>query len=227
MIEIEAKELSRLVKNLLLYTNLKAVRLREIFFVVLQDRLTGYACDDYIAISDSILLGSAERREFAMKVEELEKIDLWLKEGKKTVHKEIVKISFFNTYLKLKSEDGDIQKFEFCEPDYDSWDHVFSLLNEENEIVTTTHFALRSDRFAKASQLVAEKDTPLIFRSVDLQGHYLLQFKKGSTLKGVTIPIKQEYIEEEFLWEEQKRDRTSTEVSLSLTNTDSVQSNTD
>lgn len=226
MVELEAKELSVLVKNLLLYTNLKAVRLREIFFVVLDGKLHGYACDDYIALTDSVPMVGEEVREFAMTVEELEKIDLWLKEGRKAVHKETVKISFFNTYLKLRSEDGDIQKFDFVKPNHEAWDLVFELLSDDNPLRPIDYFAVRGDRFAKMSQLVAEKDTPLIFRGVDVNGHLLLQFKKGSTLSGVSIPIKQEFIQEEFLWKDQISSE-STDQSPNLTNTDSVQSNTD
>ncbi len=199
MFEVNSKDLANFFDNLLLYTNLKAVRLRHIFFSLSQEILYGYACDDYIALQDKIHLPDAEDKDFALSVENLSEARAMLT-GKVAGKGTVVKLSFFNTYMKMKTDDGEVKKFEFFDPDMDSWNHVFGLLDEKNPTVSMDLYAVRPDRFVKLAQLKAEKEAPVIFRGVEYQGHFILQFRKGSSISGVYVPVREEYIQEEFLW---------------------------
>ena len=206
MVKVVAGELDRLVQNVLLYTNKKAIRLREVFFVPMVEHLHAYACDDHIAVGDSIEWddGPKDRQGFALTIDEAERLGEWIKKDKKVIHKTEIKIQFFNTYMKLSTDD-EVDKFEYVEAAYEAWDLVFQTLDEENqEEMPIGHFAVRPDRWAKMARLKADKEAPIVFRGIDINGHLLLQFKKGLSLIGVAMPIDMSYVQEEFLWSNQQ-----------------------
>ncbi|MET0466970.1 MAG: hypothetical protein ABW007_27675 [Chitinophagaceae bacterium] len=200
MIEVLAPDINRVVENALLYTNKKAIRLQEVFFVVNDGKFQVFACDDYIAVGDWFEIDSKDSKEFALSVEDAEKFLAFIKKDKKVVHKSTIKVQFYSTYVKLTSDD-EAEKFEYTEPSYDAWDLVFQMLAEEDQdLKPVLEFAVRPDRWAKMAQLKADKEAPLVFRGIDINGFLLLQFKKGLSLIGAAMPIDMSYVQEEFLW---------------------------
>lgn len=222
MLEVLAPDLDRVIQNALLYTNKKALRLREVLVEVAEGKLSVFACDDYIAVVDVLEIpDQSVNKSFSLGVDVVEELGEWIKKDKKVVHKSKLKLSFFNTYVKIKDEENEIRKSEYLEP-ADEWDLVKELLDLTAPGMMIPDFAVRPDRFAKIARLKADKEAPLMFRGIDINGHLVLQFKKGRSLVGAAMPIRQEYIDEEFLWNNEH-----TEASLSSTSTESAQSYTD
>lgn len=200
--KIEAKELNKLLENVLLFTNKKAVGLQEVFFVAIGDTLSAYSCDDYISLTDSAtaLEPEAHSKEFALSVEEAERLLEWVKKDKKVVHKNDIRIRFYNTYIKVDSE-GDTEKFTFVkEPLYDRWDLVFQLLDDTQDLVPFYQFAVRPERLVRMGQIKADKEAPIHMRGFDINGHLLVQFRKGKTVIGAIRPVDTSLVSEEFLW---------------------------
>lgn len=232
MIEVLAGDLDRVVQNVLLYTNKKAIRLREILITVGNVRLQMFSCDDYIAVADHLDIESPALgeigKEFALDIETAEKFGDWIKKDLKVVHKEKIKITFFNTYFKCRTEDGEVEKFEYSEPAWDGWNVVLGLLDTYDiQPKLILDFAVRPDRFAKLARLKADKEAPLMFRGIDINSHLVLQFKKGHTLVGASMPIDQSYIKEEFLWNQTEDPNEDTDLYPSSTNTESAENSTD
>jgi hypothetical protein len=201
-VKIEAKELNKLLENVLLFTNKKAVGLQEVFFAPVGDTLSAYSCDDYISLGDSVkvLETDPKAREFVLSIEDAESLLAWVKKDKKVVHKNDIQIRFYNTYLKVDSE-GDMEKFTFVkEPAFERWDLVFQLLDEDQVLVPFSDFAVRPERLVRMGQIKAEKEAPIHLRGFDINGHLLVQFKKGKTVVGAIRPVDTSYVSEEFLW---------------------------
>lgn len=200
-VELSIVDFDRVVQNLLLYTDKKAIRLREVFFMVEGNTLYGFACDDYVAVSDTLVFeGEPVKKEFTMSIEDLELLGEWIKKDKKVVHKQKAKLTFFNTYIKTKDEEGNVEKFKISHDNQDAWDLVFDMLDIEQELQMILDVTLRPERVAKLARLKADKEAPLAFRGIDFRGSLLLQFKKGYTILGVLMPVKNEFVIEEFLW---------------------------
>lgn len=200
--KVAAKDINAVLENVLLFTNKKAVGVQEVFFSVTGESLSAYSCDDYISLTDSLKAeeGEAQGREFALSVEETERLLEWVKKDKKVVHKNDIRIRFYNTYIKVDSE-GDMEKFTFVkEPAYDRWDLIFQLLDDDQELVPFSDFAVRPERLVRMGQIKAEKEAPIHLRGFDINGHLLVQFKKGKTVVGAIRPVDTSLVSEEFLW---------------------------
>ena len=204
MVKIVAGDLDRLVQNTLLYTNANAIRLREVLFVPMVDHFYAYSCDDHIAIKEEITWegGPKDNKGFSLSLDEANRFGDWIKKDKKVVHKTDITLRFYNTYLKASTDD-ETEKFEYTEPAWDAWDLVLRMLSEDDqEEIPIPQFAVRPDRWAKMARLKADKEAPIVFRGIDINGHLLLQFKKGLSLIGVAMPIDMSYVQEEFLWQD-------------------------
>ena len=200
LLKVVAGDLDRLIQNVLLYTNSKAVRLREVFFTLGSEKMYAFSCDDYIAVGDWIEVESTEVKEFSLSLQDLERLAEWIKKDKKVIHKTEIELKFYNTYFKASADD-DIEKFQYMdETNYDAWDIVFDMLSEDQPVRIIEEFAVRPDRFAKIARLKADKEAPVVFRGIDINGHLLVQFKKGLSLVGVAMPIDVERVQEEFRW---------------------------
>lgn len=200
--KIEAKELNKLLENVLLFTNKKAVGLQEVFFTLVGDTLSAYSCDDYISLGDSVKVVETDSKgkEFVLSIEDAEKLLTWVKKDKKVVHKNDIQIRFYNTYLKADSE-GDTEKFIFVkEPAFDKWNLVFQLLDEDQSLAPFYDFAVRPERLVRMGQIKAEKEAPIHMRGFDINGHLLVQFRKGKTVVGAIRPVDTSHVSEEFLW---------------------------
>lgn len=223
-VELSIVDFDRVVQNLLLYTDKKAIRLREVFFMVEGNTIYGFACDDYVAVSDTLKFeGDPVKKEFSMTIETLELLGEWIKKDKKVVHKQKAKVTFFNTYIKTKDEEGNIEKFKISTDNLDQWDLVFDMLDIDQELQMILDVTLRPERVAKLARLKADKEAPLAFRGIDFRGRLLLQFKKGYTIIGVLMPVQNEFVIEEFLWNPVNH----TEVLASLISSDSAENPTD
>jgi hypothetical protein len=204
--KIPAKDLDRVIQNVLEYADPKAVRLNEVLFVLGGDTLSCFSCDDYIAVTDS-LEAELDSYEFALTIEDVEALGDWIKKDKKVVHKyDIIlrpKMTGFIFECSETSPDEDTSDnifLSYQKPKWESWDMVMDLLNEENDVVPFHDFAIRPERLVKLNKLKADKEAPIHIRGVDINYHLILQFRKGSTLRGAIMPVDKSYVQEEFLW---------------------------
>lgn len=202
--KVTAPDLDRVVQNALLYADKKAIRLNEVFFYTNADGLGVYSCDDYIALGDSLSadLGNSE---FALSIEDTEKLGEWIKKDKKVVHKYDIILRYKMTGIifecdETSTEDSDNIFFSYRAPLQDTWNMVFQLLSEENEERTVSGFAVRPERLAKLARIKADKEAPIDMRGVDVNGHLIIQFRKGDTAVGAIMPVRRDRVKEEFLW---------------------------
>lgn len=198
--KIPAPDLDRLVQNVLLYSDKKAIRLQEVFFVFGGETLSAYACDDYIAVGDSIPLEEYYQiPEMAFTVADTEKLGEWIKKDKKVVHKTDIEVKRKMTGFLFDADDDSIFINDIA-PNFEAWDLVFDLLSEENRPMMILDYAVRPERLVKLARLKSDKEAPLHFRGVDINGHLIVQFKKGATCVGAIMPVDKSYVKEEFLW---------------------------
>lgn len=203
--KVAAADLDRVVQNVLLFADKKAVRLNEVFFYTNPDGLGVYSCDDYIALGDTLSADLANR-EFALSIEDAEALGDWIKKDKKVVHKYDIILRYKMTGIIFEcdetsgEDDSDNIFFTYKTANQKAWDMVFQLLSEENEERLVQGFAIRPERLTKLARIKADKQAPIDVRGVDVNGHLIIQFRKGSTAVGAIMPVKREYVEEEFLW---------------------------
>lgn len=204
--KVPALELDRLLQNLLLFADEKAMALNEILLLVKDDRLFGFACDDYVVISDSIVypwgIGPAPR---AFLIEDIEKVAEWVKRDKKVVHKYDILIQPKMTGVifecdETSTEDVTDNIFIRDAVPSENWKVVHKVLNEDLPLMMIQEFAVRPERLSKLWRLKADKEAPIDLRGVELDNQLLLQFKKGDTLKGSIMPVQRQNVREEFLW---------------------------
>jgi hypothetical protein len=224
-VSVQANNLNTFLENILLYADKKGMHLREVLFVFTSSGIQGFACDDYVALTDILDVDCGKSsREFSLAIEDVEKFLAWVKEDKKTVHKTVLTLKFKHTVLTAKSDDYDSEfQASYLKPAWEKWDLVLNLLSEEHPEVSEMRFNLNPSRLAKMNQIKADKEAPVAFRWVDVDGTIGLQFKKGQTVKGLFQPVDDEFVKEEFLW----TDLGFTEVSPSSKSTESAESFTD
>lgn len=201
-VSVQANNLNTFLENILLYTDKKGLHLREVLFVFTSSGIQGFACDDYVALTDLLDVDCGESsREFSLPIEDVEKLLAWVKEDKKTVHKTNLTLKFKHTVLTGESEDYDSEfQANYLKPAWDRWDLVLNLLSEEHPETSEMRFNLNPSRLAKMNQIKADKEAPVAFRWVDIDGTIGLQFKKGHTVRGLFQPVADEFVKEEFLW---------------------------
>lgn len=197
--KITAPDFDRLVQNVLLYADKKAVRLQQVLFVFGNNKVDAFSCDDYIAVTDSISPETEGTYEFSLSIEDTEKLGEFIKKDKKVIHKSDITVKFFNTYLKVYDEDNE-EKYDFIEPAWPSWDLVMQLISEENDLQEVFDFAVRPERLVKLARLKAAKEAPIHLRGIDINGNLVVQFKKGLTVHGAIMPVDVSRVNEEFLW---------------------------
>lgn len=224
-VEITAPELNKLLENILLYTDKKALHLREVLFVGADAGIQAFACDEHVAITDTAETSeSIPVAEFALGIEVVEQLLEYVKKDKKVVHKSVLVITFRNTLFKVHCDDYDgYFQADYQKPGWDRWNIVLDLLSDEQDETSAGRFNLNPARLAKLNQLKASKDAPVVFRWVDIQDKLVLQFKKGQSIVGAFQPVDDEYIQEEFLWNNLSE---STDQSPSSPSTESAQNNT-
>lgn len=224
-VSVPANELNVLLENILLYTDKKANHLREVLFVFTSEGIQAFACDEYVAITDLVNVDcGGSSREFALSIQDVEAFLAWVKEDKKTVHKTELELKFKHTVLTGKSNDYDSTfQADYQKPIWDNWNVVLTLLDETLPETSEMRFNLNPNRLAKLDRLKADKEAPVAFRWVDVDGKIGLQFKKGHTVKGFFQPVDDEYVRNEFLWTNPE----STVASPSLVSTESAESFTD
>lgn len=205
-LKVPALELDRVIQNVLHYTDNQAIRLQEVFFVISNKGLQAFSCDDYVTVTDSLSVDSDLSFEFSLSIEDVDKLGAWIKKDKKVVHKYPIEIRQKFTGVLFEcdetSTDDESDNFflSFKSPNYEAWGLVMLLLDEEAEQTDYTGFALRSERLVKLARLKADKDAPIDMRFVLINGHLIVQFKKGETLKGAIMPVTRSLVKEEFLW---------------------------
>lgn len=204
--KIPAPELDRVIQNVLLFADEKAMRLNEIFFVASEDLgFVSFSCDDYVAVTDSCP-ADFHLKEFALTISDVDKLGEWIKKDKKVVHKFDIDIRpkmtgiIFECIDTSTDEESDNLFFSYVIPNYSSWDTVFDILNEENPGMSIPSFAIRPERLSKLWRLKADKEAPIHLRGVELKDKLLIQFKKGKTLRGAIMPVDLDYVAEEYRW---------------------------
>lgn len=208
MIKVPAPDIDRVIQNVLLYADAKAMRLKEIFFAPVSEVVYVYSCDDYIALVDTFTLTEGTlTREFALPIEEVDKLGDWIKKDKKVVHKYdiILQPKFTGMLFECDETSPEDESDNFFVPEVipntESWDLVMELLSEENDLMPIPDFAIRPERLAKLARIKADKEAPIILRGININGHLVVQFKKGVTALGAIMPVDQKYVKEEFLWQ--------------------------
>lgn len=206
MTKIPAQELDRIIQNVLLFSDKKALRLNEVLLSFTPDTVHAYSCDDYVAVSDSLTYSDGFNKEFCLTVSDAELLGEWIKKDRKTVHKYdiIIRPRFTGLIFECEetsSEDGsDKLFFEYGEPNEQAWKLVKILLDTSATEVSYYGFAIRPERLTKMSRFKAHKDAPIDLRGVDINDHLIVQFRRGDTLVGAIMPVRREVIREEFLW---------------------------
>lgn len=202
VVTVPANDLNRLLENVKLYADKKSVHIREVLFSLDQGTLQVFSCDGYVTITDSIpVSGSTDSKMFCLAVEDLEKFLEWVKEDKKTVHKTVLTLKFKATLFTGESGDFDSEyQVNYARVDQDKWDIILRVLALNHPEITVGRFNLNPARLAKMNQIKADKEAPVTFRWVDINGMIGLQFKKGLTAYGLFQSIEDRYVEEEFLW---------------------------
>lgn len=206
-VKVSAVDLDRIVQNINLYTDPKAMRLREVLFTPVGDILHIFACDDYVAITDSLEIQEGTlKQEFTLTVEDLDSLGDWIKKDKKVVHKYELEIRpkfrgvIFESPDTSSDELSDNVYYSYGPVNSGSWDVVMELLSTENEMLDTYGFSLRPERLAKLARIKADKEAPISLRFVDVRGKMIIQFKKGTTAYGAIMPVDESVVQEEFLW---------------------------
>jgi hypothetical protein len=206
-IKIVAGELERLLHNALLYADEEAMRLQQILLVFGEETLQVYACDDYVAVTDSAELYDGRDLEVSLSIEDAKALVSWVKENKKIIHKYDIIIRpkmtgiIFECDETSTDEESDNLFFSDRLGNSEAWELVMQLLEPDQDIVYIKSFLIRPERISKSWRLKADKEAPIAFRGIDINGNNLIQFKKGETIVGCIMPVKPEYVEEKFLWQ--------------------------
>lgn len=210
--KIPAPDLDRLIQNLLLYADPKAMRIQEVLFETPGDgNLYGYSCDDYVAVSDFIPCDIRIRKfPFSFSIPDLEALGDWIKKDKKVVHKYGIEIRPKMTGVIFEcdetSTDEDADNFFIADRKVSElWNTVFEILNLDLDGFYAPDFyapdwAIRPERLVKLARLKADKEAPIVIRGVELKQKFLVQFKKGKSIVGAIMPVDQTYVDEDFLW---------------------------
>lgn len=205
--KIPALDLDRVIQNVLLYADPKAVRLQEVLFETPGDgNLYVYSCDDYVAVSDYTSIDLPVRKHpFSFSIQDVDALGDWIKKDKKVVHKYDITIRPKMTGVIFECEDtsSDEESDNFFISDRapsDLWGTVFEILNLDLEGFYAPDWAIRPERLVKLARLKADKEAPIIIRGVELKQKFLIQFKKGRTIVGAIMPVDQTYVDEDYLW---------------------------
>lgn len=199
-----APELDRVIQNILLYVNEKSVRVTHVFFTVLEDTLSAYSTDDYIAITDSLRPEEIDWWGFTeFPIDDIKKLGEWIKKDKKVIHKSEISIKFKHTLVNFSSQDSDEDlSISFAkESQEDALRFIFELLAEDADSIPTYNWAIKPERLAKLARIKADKEAPLDLRGVDIRGHLLVQFKRGDTVIGCINPVDRSKVHDRFLWD--------------------------
>lgn len=206
-IKVPALELDRVIQNILLFSDPKATRLREVLFKPNGDFLEVYSCDDYVTLTDRLELTEGVLKDsFALSVSDVDSLGDWIKKDKKVVHKyDIVLRPKFTGMIfeseELSSEDHNENIFfEYVTPNLDAWEVIYELLSPDNDLLNVDEFYARPERVSKLYRIKSDKEAPLGFRFVDVRGLMIIQFKKGETAHGAIMPVRPDKVREEFLW---------------------------
>lgn len=206
-VKIPALDIDRIVQNALLYADSKAMRLTDVLFNGNGESVSIFACDDYIAITDTGTLTEGKLDEsFTISVDDLDKLGDWIKKDKKVVHKYDISIRrkmtgvIFECDETSSDDESDNIFLSYSLENKQAWDIVMELLSSDNEVVVCDGFSVRPERLAKLARVKADKEAPIAMRFVDVRGLMIIQFKKGETAHGAIMPVKEEYVREEFLW---------------------------
>lgn len=206
-LKVTAFDLDRVVQNVNLYSDPKAMRLQEVLFHPIGDKIHVYACDDYVALTDSLDIQEGTLKEdFTLTVQDLDKLGDWIKKDKKVVHKYDIEIRpkftgmIFECNETSTEEISDNIFFTYAKVNEGGWEIVKELLDLENQPETGHSFSVRPERLAKLARVKADKEAPIAMRFVDVRGMMIIQFKKGETAYGAIMPVREEYVQEEFLW---------------------------
>jgi hypothetical protein len=206
-VKVPAQELDRLIQNVLLYADEKAMRLNEILIYSKDDRLYAASCDDYVAVSDWILLpDSTISRSMAFLISDIDALGDWIKKDKKVVHKYDIKIQPKFTGLLFEcdetSSDEESDNFFVTETIISkNWDVVDRILDLNLPGFPIGDWAVRPERLQKIARLKADKEAPIHIKGSKLSDRLLIQFKKGRSLVGAIMPVVLDDINEEFLWQ--------------------------
>lgn len=196
--KISAKELDRVLQNALEFGNEGEVRLNEILFVFSTDNLSVLSCDDYVAVVDRVD-GDFYENTFSLTIPDAKRLGAWIKTDRKTVKKVDIEVRYKMTGIIFEVED-DSFFVSWRGPKMEGWNLVFQLLEEDHPDVMFDGFAIRPERLTKMSKLRADKEAPIDLRAIDINGHLIVQFRLGHTLRGAIRPVDTDYVQEEFLW---------------------------
>lgn len=198
---LDAEDVARLAYNSMQFVNVKSLYLpNQVLFVINSGSLRVYACDDYIAISDTAELNddSTKMEEFAVNLQQLKELEKFARTNKKST----INIS--------QSTDATIWALGESEETYSTthetiyhkgWDHVDSILFDKVSRSPSTVYSIRPERVANLSKLKAAKEAPLDFCHFDYGGDHLIRFRLGLTLTGCIRPVAREEVNSEYLWE--------------------------
>lgn len=205
--KIPALDLDRVIQNVLLYADPKAVRLQEVLFETPGDgNLYVYSCDDYVAVSDYTPIDlPIKKYPFSFSIEDVDALGTWIKKDKKVVHKYDIIVRPKMTGVIFECEDTSSDEdsdniFLSEQAPSELWDTVFEIIDLDLEGFYAPDWAIRPERLVKLARLKADKEAPIIIRGVELKKKFLVQFKKGRSIVGAIMPVDQTYVDEDYLW---------------------------
>lgn len=206
-VKIPAPDLDRVVQNCLLYADSKALRLNDVLFEGNGESISVYSCDDYVTLKDTAPLSEGLfLNSFSLSVSDVDALGDWIKKDKKVVHKYEISLRrkmtgiIFECDETSTDEDSDNIFLRYTNDQNEAWEIVKELLSLENARLNSGGFSVRPERLAKLARVKADKDAPISMRFVDVRGLMIIQFKKGESAYGAIMPVKEEYVREEFLW---------------------------
>lgn len=208
MIQVTAPDLDRIVQNALLFVNDKSVFLDEVFLTVLEGRVYVYSCDDYVGFTDSCeVTDGSEEIDIYLTIADAKKLGEWVKKDKKVVHKYDVKLHKKFTGVRFECPDapeGDDQELFLPFASKIPEQFLFLSAATSREALTSTipsFFALRPERVSRLARIKADKESPLDFRGITMNGKDILQFRIGYTATGCIMPVDRSKVDDGFLWD--------------------------
>lgn len=203
MAQVSGEELAKLVYNAYQFVNPKSIYLPgELLFMVDQNALRVYSCDDYIAYTETIpVVESGGKMQFVMSLESAKSLEKFARENKKYAI-EIAKKMKDAVFYQVSDEEDNALNAPLGEERNETWDIVDALLFETCPRETPGDYYTRPERVANLSKLKVPKEAPLGWRHVNLNGSHLIRFRLGTNVNGVIKPVDPSDIQSEYLWEE-------------------------